>query len=566
MGGSSKNNASARAKKPGLSNSRGGVGLGLTIENFGPIKKAEMQLRPLTVFFGPNGTGKTFASKALHSAVGAMISNPGKELFRRHVHSIRTYAEVLAREMPMGVASARRFSMAYMKDAGKAQMRAASFFSELENRLEDIGARASSVFGEEGSGRGSVADLQGECKDLLAFYRKNRATLVRVAESSSARERSMFARNAAKLRSEKIRVQAKQASSSDFHLSEEAMRMVEINLHAKDLGRAISALAKVRWDNKELIVREGSGGAFYGQIAANFQVPPQDMLGRLKRRPARVGVGSVNFTLTPEAGSVEFPQDGVRLANMWSQALFWDSPVYWKLQGALESMRFAPSFARPRALDGVPQYFYDLATLVRRTAPRPGFSGVHASLEEVIGGRMVLNKAGLLRFQEKNGHGEYPMHATAAGIVNLGVLSLLIKNGVVDENTLVFIDEPESNLHPRWQKIMAEALAQLAGAGAYVVVATHSDWMLTAIANMVRRGELDESGEGVVLTEEQVGVWLFEKNSGGTGTQELSYDRHNGYIPKTLRGFSNDLHNETMDLLDAIDMQEHANAEQEPAE
>lgn len=30
------------------------------VENLGPIKKGEVELKPLTVFIGPNNTGKTY--------------------------------------------------------------------------------------------------------------------------------------------------------------------------------------------------------------------------------------------------------------------------------------------------------------------------------------------------------------------------------------------------------------------------------------------------------------------------------------------------------------------------
>ena len=39
----------------------------LRIENFGSIKEAEIEVAPLTVFVGPNNSGKTYASLAIHS-------------------------------------------------------------------------------------------------------------------------------------------------------------------------------------------------------------------------------------------------------------------------------------------------------------------------------------------------------------------------------------------------------------------------------------------------------------------------------------------------------------------
>ena len=43
----------------------------IAVENFGPIEKAEIDLRPLTVFVGENNTGKTYLAAliyALHQA------------------------------------------------------------------------------------------------------------------------------------------------------------------------------------------------------------------------------------------------------------------------------------------------------------------------------------------------------------------------------------------------------------------------------------------------------------------------------------------------------------------
>ena len=45
--------------------------------------------------------------------------------------------------------------------------------------------------------------------------------------------------------------------------------------------------------------------------------------------------------------------------------------------------------------------------------------------EEVIGGKIVQNDLGELRFAESGG-GNYALSMTATGVVNLGILALLI--------------------------------------------------------------------------------------------------------------------------------------------
>ncbi len=42
----------------------------LEVENFGPIAKAEVALRPLTVFFGPSSSGKSYLAKLIYALHG----------------------------------------------------------------------------------------------------------------------------------------------------------------------------------------------------------------------------------------------------------------------------------------------------------------------------------------------------------------------------------------------------------------------------------------------------------------------------------------------------------------
>lgn len=59
-----KKKANSKADKPPLH-------LDMEIHNFGPIKKASISLRPLTVFIGPSNTGKSYAAMLAHSIVSS---------------------------------------------------------------------------------------------------------------------------------------------------------------------------------------------------------------------------------------------------------------------------------------------------------------------------------------------------------------------------------------------------------------------------------------------------------------------------------------------------------------
>ncbi|MDD9842930.1 MAG: hypothetical protein OXU85_03430 [Thaumarchaeota archaeon] len=47
------------------------VPLEIEIRNFGPISRGKFRLKPLTVFVGPNNSGKTFAATLAHSVISS---------------------------------------------------------------------------------------------------------------------------------------------------------------------------------------------------------------------------------------------------------------------------------------------------------------------------------------------------------------------------------------------------------------------------------------------------------------------------------------------------------------
>ena len=48
----------------------------LVVENLGPIRRADVALRPLTVLIGRNNTGKTYLAQALYAVHKAIDSFP----------------------------------------------------------------------------------------------------------------------------------------------------------------------------------------------------------------------------------------------------------------------------------------------------------------------------------------------------------------------------------------------------------------------------------------------------------------------------------------------------------
>lgn len=62
----------------------------------------------------------------------------------------------------------------------------------------------------------------------------------------------------------------------------------------------------------------------------------------------------------------------------------------------------------------------------------------------------------------------------AEGLRKLGLIWKLIRNGLLDKETILFWDEPEANLNPELYSLVAEILLELQSSGVQIFVATHS--------------------------------------------------------------------------------------------
>ena len=81
----------------------------------------------------------------------------------------------------------------------------------------------------------------------------------------------------------------------------------------------------------------------------------------------------------------------------------------------------------------------------------------------------------------KNKQGELEFTLLAEGYRKLGLLSVLIQNGTLTDGSVLFWDEPETNLNPMIMRVVIEILMQLQRMGMQILLATHDSVLLTEI-------------------------------------------------------------------------------------
>lgn len=95
---------------------------------------------------------------------------------------------------------------------------------------------------------------------------------------------------------------------------------------------------------------------------------------------------------------------------------------------------------------------------------------IETLLEDAIGGRVTVEAE---EFFVKNGSREIEFTLLAEGLRKLGLLWLLIRNGTLRSDSVLFWDTPEASLNPALITVVVDALLQLQRIGVQVLLATH---------------------------------------------------------------------------------------------
>lgn len=108
--------------------------------------------------------------------------------------------------------------------------------------------------------------------------------------------------------------------------------------------------------------------------------------------------------------------------------------------------------------------------------------------KEVLKASYKIDRHGDISIKPKRSKAELGLHLGSSAVKTFfGLWSYL--NHLARPGDWLMIDEPELNLHPSNQRIVARLLAQLVNRGVQVVVSTHTDYMVREWGNLLMLGE-----------------------------------------------------------------------------
>lgn len=133
----------------------------------------------------------------------------------------------------------------------------------------------------------------------------------------------------------------------------------------------------------------------------------------------------------------------------------------------------------------------DLPTTKGRVAVE--LSTVNKTLEDLFEGKIEQTGQKEQPFLFKKGNQQFAMQQTAEGIKKIGILTTLITNRQLGKGTVLFMDEPETALHPDAIRQIVEMLVAMSRAGVQIFIASHSYFVIKQLAICAKRDKLNIS-------------------------------------------------------------------------
>lgn len=276
------------------------------------------------------------------------------------------------------------------------------------------------------------------------------------------------------------------------------IEQLNVIVGANDTGKShiLKILYVIARSVQEMTARIDSDKPGWADVLAEkllwtFQ-PPNGKIGDLVRHGAERA--AVSATLCNEIYEVRFGKGAGRYATDFADVADDVRPqpgvraLFIPPKEVLTSMEAIAAVREQLKRFGFDDTYYDLVLALRGEpiqAELPEeFRRVLSSLEDLLSGRIETENGRFLFKREGDGFG---MAQVAEGIKKIGLFTRLIQNGSLRRNSILFIDEPETNLHPRAARALVRMLHDLSRAGVQIYAATHSYFVLKQFEYVARK-------------------------------------------------------------------------------
>lgn len=528
----------------------------LSVSNFGPIVKADIDLRPLTVFVGPSNTGKSYLAVLVYALHKSFKDYSWHWLLRQPVRVNTSGRLILDVEIPQGILNAQQENV--LKEI-------------VRDSINWIDAVASQDVQSNSSGKFDIPLPES----VSTFVRQRLTDMNELDDLVIAEIERCFGIDQAK---RLIRHSSRGGSKVDIHRhvtpQHDAIASIKYELRVtRSKPRFTSSISDdipiyVRGNNSEEI----AGVSFDYPLALYKQRLRSDNLDELLKHMNNF-IETMSLGVNPYlVGSLKrkvhyLPAD--RTGIMHAHRVVVGSMIRSSPRSGVQNLPALPTLSGVLA-----DFLEDLIELENRPRTR-GFDverrarhirsqSLAASLEEkmLLGTIQVENSTiGYPEFyyQPQGWKENIPLMNSSSMVSELAPVVLYLRH-IVRPGDAIIIEEPESHLHPAMQVEFIRQLAAVVKSGVQVIITTHSELVLEELGNLMKLSDLPKSqrkgikGAEYALKYDQVGVWRFEKKDRPKGSvvKEIKLHKEYGTFPSGFSEVAEDTYNDYAEISNRI--------------
>lgn len=469
----------------------------LLIKNFGPIKKADITISPLTIFIGPNSSGKSYSALLIHSILNS-FNNLGLNLYelirqdsvKRFLKNDDDISEEFKNSLTQYVNSKPKFSDEPFKfPTEKFKIILERSFGQVFNEL--VEEKLKGNFGNNLNKLNQQNDYPFEFSfNNNAFINKNGNLFLK-----------KYYVNMNQIKNEGLSDEGDNNNISEFEIGEEYLSI---------------KLDYIIWHN------------FFNKdelfIEVIFMMVVSSVMDTLNQTSYYI----------PAAGDELFKDVNNLIAN--------------DIKGA-----FKPSIVQKELLTN----FLKVKTDMNQS---PFYNLANELEHEILGGELQVKQGEIkeeLLFIDNEYNMELELELTSSSVRELTPLIIYFKYFLKEGNTLI-IEEPENHLHPKNQLILVKYLVKAINQGLNIIITTHSDYIVEKFNNFIRLGNANDEifdklhyDDSHVLNYENVSIYNFKKENKYSYVAESLAINNTGFDENSFNEVNNELYDESVDIIDA---------------
>ena len=453
------------------------IGLNLEMNDFGPIIEGKISLKPLTLFVGPNNSGKSYAAMLIHSMYETYIPTIWlKDLPHNYPRELFLFRD-------LGLRTIRKDFADEQTSLGKEidDMEVGEELEISKPLLDGINARIFDELYEQRLSREISRSYASPLNELIRIGKK--AFSLRIDFDS-----------------DDVRMTCKenQLKIERYHKSD-----VKIKIRVTD--DVDIGLMKMSEEGDGYLIRINSGW--------NEAENPRLMDAIIKICASNIlKKATIPCYYLPAARSGILQGHKALTASMMRNA-----PL-----AGIEKFSEIPTFS------GVVSDF--ISSIIDIPEREGTFYPLAKEFEdELIKGEIVVRIVDDHLYPEiryRYYGAEIPLHRASSTVSELAPLFLYLKY-IIEPGSILIIEEPEAHLHPANQRILAKYLVRLIRNGVYIIITTHSEYLLEQLSNFImlskiepkKRAEKYGYAEDDYLERDELAAYVFNLDNTGIGSR-----------------------------------------------